>query len=60
MRNMNYLEEAELQDEYNAKWGDPRRCPRHPHVAVSSPDGMHDGLCGLCEAEADFDDEATL
>lgn len=30
-------------------WGDPRRCPRHPHVVTSSPDGMFDGLCGECE-----------
>lgn len=35
--------------------GDPRRCPRHPHVRTSSPDGMFDGLCGECEAAMDDD-----
>lgn len=29
-----------------------RRCSRHGTV-ISSPDGMFDGLCGPCEAEAD-------
>jgi len=33
--------------------GDARRCPRHPNVRTSSPDGMFDGLCGECEAEMD-------
>jgi len=44
-------EEARL-DEEGAAWGDPRVCPRHPHFAMSSPDGMFDGWdCGPCEAE---------
>jgi len=34
-------------------WGDPRRCPRHPHVMTSSPDGAFDCDCYLCEAEDD-------
>lgn len=42
--------EAE-QDEYGASFGDPRRCPVHPHVKTSSDDGMFDGPCHLCEAE---------
>lgn len=39
--------------------GDARRCPRHPHVATSSPDGLHDTPCGLCEQEMEalFDEE---
>jgi hypothetical protein len=41
---------ADLQDEQGQ--GDPRRCLRHGTV-ISSPDGMFDGLCGACEAEAD-------
>jgi hypothetical protein len=44
--------EEHLRDSQNL--GDPRRCPRHPHVATSSPDGMFDGLCGECEAEMDM------
>lgn len=35
-------------DDYG--YGDPRRCPAHPWVQVSSPCGLHDGICGLCEA----------
>lgn len=35
--------------------GDARRCPRHPHIVTSSTDGLHDGLCGICEYETDFD-----
>lgn len=35
--------------------GDPRRCPRHPNVVTSSPDGMHDAPCGACEAEMEYD-----
>jgi hypothetical protein len=30
--------------------GDARVCPRHPHVKTSSPDGMFDGPCYVCEA----------
>lgn len=34
--------------------GDPRRCPRHPHVRTSSDDGMFDAPCGECEYEMDM------
>lgn len=34
-------------------YGDPRRCPSHPHVKTSSPDGMFDGPCWECEAAMD-------
>jgi hypothetical protein len=40
--------------------GDPRRCPAHPNVVTSSPDGMFDTPCGQCEAsmyEADLEYE---
>ena len=33
--------------------GDCRRCPNHPHIAIGSPCGMFDGLCGECEANCD-------
>lgn len=36
--------------------GDPRRCPVHGTV-ISSADGLHDGVCGACEAMMDDDDE---
>lgn len=47
------------EDEYNQAvheeqmgyQGDPRRCPRHPNIVTSSPDGMHDAPCGACEYE---------
>jgi hypothetical protein len=39
--------------EAGAAYGDPRRCPRHPHVATSSGDGMFDGLCHICEGEGE-------
>lgn len=42
--------EAE-EDELGAEMGDPRRCPRHPHVVTSSPDGMFDCPCDECEYE---------
>lgn len=48
---------AELEAEYAARWGDPRRCRRHPHIRISSPNGMHDGVCGQCEYEADGEEE---
>lgn len=38
-----------------ASLGDPRRCPVHPQCATSSPDGMFDAPCDLCEAEMDAD-----
>ncbi len=34
-------------------YGDPRRCPAHPEVTTSSPDGLFDAPCGKCEAEMD-------
>ncbi len=40
------LEEHLRDSEYQ---GDPRRCPRHPHVATSTPDGFFDMVCGECE-----------
>lgn len=46
--------------------GDARRCAFHPHVKVSSDDGMFDGVCGECEGEmseeldeALFDEEVS-
>lgn len=54
---MDHRYEEEMQYEEGAKLGDPRCCPRHPHVKTSSPDGMFDGLCGACEAEMDFEPE---
>lgn len=46
----------EIAAEEGARMGDPRRCPRHPGVQTSSPDGMHDAPCGACEnaQEADW------
>lgn len=32
-------------------YGDARRCPRHPHITTSSPDGMFDAPCNACERE---------
>jgi hypothetical protein len=43
----------EMDAEAGAAVGDPRRCPRHPEVVTSSPDGLHDAPCNLCEAEQD-------
>lgn len=40
-----------MADEAGAELGDPRRCPRHPQVQTSSPDGMFDAPCGACEFE---------
>jgi hypothetical protein len=48
-------EQEALEDEQGAEYGDPRKCPRHPHVATSSRDGMFDAPCGVCEAEMDDD-----
>ncbi len=53
---MQYEFETEMQYEMGAELGDPRTCPRHPHVKTSSPDGMHDAPCGHCEAEMDFEE----
>lgn len=41
--------EEEMEYEYGAAFGDPRRCPHHPNVVTSSPDGMFDAPCGECE-----------
>lgn len=40
-----------------ASLGDPRRCPVHPQYVTSSPDGMFDAPCDLCEAGMDADCE---
>lgn len=39
--------------------GDARRCPAHPWVQVSSPCGLFDGLCGVCEHDAEPEPEPT-
>lgn len=39
--------------------GDPRRCPAHPDIVISSPDGLFDGVCPRCESEADADPEVA-
>ncbi len=46
--------EYEEQEEL-LRYGDPRRCPLHPDVVTSSPDGMYDAPCGKCEMEMDYD-----
>lgn len=38
--------------------GDARRCPRHPWVTTSSPDGMFDAPCGRCEYEMEVGEVA--
>lgn len=53
LRTMGELEAEELDAEESSRYGDPRRCPRHPHVATSSADGLHDAPCGQCEFEID-------
>lgn len=50
MDDLTGYEEHERDSQY---LGDARRCPRHPNIKTSSDDGMHDGLCGECEAEMD-------
>jgi len=48
-----------LDYEAGAQFGDPRRCHRHG-TAISSPDGLHDGLCPQCEGEGEQEaQEAT-
>jgi len=53
-------EEEAREDDFGAQFGDARRCHRHPHIKVSSDDGMFDGVCGQCEyemdAHSDYDD----
>ena len=46
-------ERQELEDEYNARYGDPRHCEFHPMVQTSSGCGNFDAPCGLCESEMD-------
>ena len=46
-------ERQELEDEFNAQYGDPRHCPAHPMVQTSSGCGQFDAPCGLCESEMD-------
>lgn len=60
MMNPGELEAIEMVDEYGAELGDPRHCPCHPHVIVSSPDGMFDTVCHECEAYMDNWDESDL
>lgn len=48
---MNEYEYQEMLDEEGGRYGDPRRCPRHPHIKTSSNDGMFDAPCGACEVE---------
>jgi len=43
-----------MDDEAGAAYGDPRRCPRHPGIATSSGDGLHDAPCGACEYESEY------
>lgn len=50
--------EEEMMYELGAEMGDARRCPRHPHVATSSPDGMFDCDCYECEGEAEAEYQA--
>jgi len=44
------MKDQELQDEYDAQWGDPRRCPTHG-IVTSDPHGMFDAPCWECEGE---------
>jgi len=50
-------ERQEMEDEFGAALGDPRHCRRHPSQVISSPDGMFDTTCGMCEMEADSCEE---
>jgi hypothetical protein len=49
--------EEHCAHEEGAAYGDPRRCPHHPHIATSSPNGMFDAPCGACEAEMEADSQ---
>jgi hypothetical protein len=49
---------AEARDDELGACGDPRRCPRHPHVQTSSADGLHDAPCGECESDQSDEDPA--
>ena len=44
----------EMEYELGARWGDSRRCSIHG-TRISSGDGMHDGVCGQCEAKMDYE-----
>lgn len=48
----NDIEQQELEDEYNAQFGDPRRCPHHG-IATSDAHGLQDAPCWACEGEAE-------
>ena len=52
----NAMYDEEMQYEEDARYGDPRKCSRHPHIKTSSGDGMFDAPCGACEAEMDEED----
>lgn len=49
---MNYQERIDTQYD-GLQHGDARRCPRHPEVKTSSPDGQFGAPCGRCEMEMD-------
>lgn len=53
-------EEEARRDEEGARLGDPRRCPTHPQVVTSSPDGMFDGLCWICESGMEEEEPPNL
>ena len=48
-------EQAMEQAEDAGYYGDARRCPKHPEVKTSSPDGMFDAPCGKCEAAMEYE-----
>jgi hypothetical protein len=50
-------EETAKRDEQGAELGDARRCVVHPNQTTSSPDGMFDNPCPLCEHEENEADE---
>ena len=51
--------EEEMMDEQGGELGDPRRCRVHPEQVIGSADGLHDGVCGRCEWEAEQDAPAA-
>jgi len=42
-----------IEEDFDVLYGDPRRCPHHPHITTSSPDGMFDTPCNECECNSD-------
>jgi hypothetical protein len=46
-----YWEEIYYACSDAGSFGDARRCPAHPHVKISSDDGMFDGVCHICEGQ---------